>query len=153
MHHSRLSDFREITDLNNDMLLTHAVRKTIIEGLRINCLIGIFPEERIAPQPVEIDVELIVDEDCNVNADLSKVIRYDKVVEEVEKIALCGHIDLVETLAELIVTYCERFPRIRSIRVNIRKLEAIVNANSVGVELFRVYKAPEAAAFGVVSST
>jgi len=117
----------------------HALRRTIVEGLRLSCRIGIFPEERINPQPIEIDIELLVSEDSNVQAELSTVIRYDIIVDKVEAIATSGHIDLVETLAERILDYCETFKGVLSARVGVRKPNAIKNANSVGVELHRVY--------------
>jgi len=139
MQNSIVNPFQDEAFIERKLNPHHAFRKTIVEGLRLSCLIGIFPEERIHPQPIEVNIELLVDEDRDVQAELSTVIRYDQIVDRVEAIASSGHIDLVETLAERILDYCETFRGVLSARVAIRKPNAIKNANSVGVELHRVY--------------
>lgn len=139
MQNLAASSFQEDPCIGKKLTPLRAIRKTFVDGLRINCMIGIFPEEHVSPQPIEVNVELTVNEDPAVYTGLGTVIRYDRIVEEIEKIASSGHIDLVETFAEQIVEYCEGFEGILSIRVGVRKLIAIKNANSVGVELQRVY--------------
>lgn len=139
MQNSTANSFQEDPCIGKKLTPQRAIRKTLVDGLRINCMIGIFPEEHVSPQPIEVNVELTVKENRAVYTGLDNVIRYDKIVEEIEKIASFGHIDLVETLAEQLVEYCECFEGILSIRVGVRKLNAIKNANSVGVELHRVY--------------
>jgi dihydroneopterin aldolase len=111
-------------------------RRTRVEGLVLLCRIGIHPEERLAPQRVRIDVELMAAED-RVPDDIDAVICYERLVERIRQIAQADHINLVETLAARIADHCCAVLAIDRVRVGVRKLDAIAEVEAVGVELER----------------
>jgi dihydroneopterin aldolase len=64
------------------------------------------------------------------------VICYEALIERIKAIALSGHVNLVETLAERISDgICSEVPAITKIKVKVCKLAAFDNVLSVGVEL------------------
>jgi len=69
--------------------------------------------------------------------DIKNVVSYEIVVRQVERIVAQGHVNLVETLAELIARECLEDVRVEAIRVRIEKPDVIANARSVGVEIER----------------
>lgn len=111
-------------------------RRTRVEGLVLLCRIGIHPQERLAPQRVRIDVELAAAEE-RVPDDIDAVICYERLVERIRQIAEADHINLVETLAARIADHCCTSLDIDRVRVGVRKLDAIVEVDAVGVELER----------------
>jgi dihydroneopterin aldolase len=111
-------------------------RRTRVEGLVLLCRIGIHPEERLAPQRVRIDVELMAAED-RVPDDIDAVICYERLIERIRQIAQADHINLVETLAARIADHCCAVLAIDRVRVGVRKLDAIAEVEAVGVELER----------------
>ena len=117
----------------------HTVRRTFIDGLRLDCSIGIFPYEREIAQPIEIDVELAVIDPKEDEANADSIIRYDLLVKKIERTVCAGHIDFVETITERIADLCDQFVGVSYVSVRVRKLQAIPNARSVGVTIERKY--------------
>jgi dihydroneopterin aldolase len=114
-------------------------RRTRIEGLVLLCRIGIHAQERLAPQRVRIDVELVAGEEPKgVPDDINAVICYERLVERIRQIAQAEHINLVETLAARIADHCCASLDISCVRVGVRKLDALADVEAVGVELERV---------------
>jgi dihydroneopterin aldolase len=110
-----------------------------VEGLVILCRIGIHPKERIDPQRVRVDVELVASEDPNgVPDDIGAVICYERLVDRIRDIAHAGHINLVETLAARIADYCCASLDVDRVRIGVRKLDAIADVEAAGVVLDRV---------------
>ena len=61
--------------------------------------------------------------------------NYETLAEKARALAAFGHIELVETFAERLATVCLDHPRAVSVRVRVRKPEAINGADAAGVEL------------------
>ena len=74
-----------------------------IEGLVLDCRIGIHDHEKRHSQRIRIDIELVRRELENPTEDVyGRVMCYETVIEKVRAIAMEGHIKLIETLAERI---------------------------------------------------
>ncbi len=100
--------------------------------------IGIYDHEHDAPQRVRINIDLMVREATNFDADrYRQVVCYAEVVEGVRSLAAQGHINLVETLASRIADLCLADDRIEHVTVRAEKLDAIVDVASVGIEIER----------------
>ena len=56
----------------------------------------------------------------------------------IRKIVATGHINLVETLAELIADRCLEDPRVKKVKVRVEKMDVFADATSVGVEIERL---------------
>lgn len=114
------------------------LRHVFIRDLMVEADIGVHRHENGQKQPVRINIDLTVDERGAAVADrLANVVDYETVVKRVRAIIDRGHVNLVETLAELIAQDCLRDERVLVARIRIEKLRAIPEAVSVGVEIER----------------
>ena len=110
-----------------------------IEELRISCIIGIFPQERIQEQELIIDLEL----DCEFSAlveeqRIEDTIDYAEVAEWLEIWIQEGKFLLLETLAEQAsLEVFPRYPQIQQLRLKLRKPAAIPKARAAVVSIVR----------------
>ena len=94
--------------------------------------------ERSAPQQVRINLELTINEPLGpLDDEIKNVVSYEDIVLSVKEVLVRGHINLVETLAELIVDLCFVDERVEGVCVRIEKIDAIPEAESVGVKIER----------------
>ena len=114
------------------------LRHVFVKDLEIDALLGIYPEEKARPQRIIVNIDLSVKEGNDPTSDdIKNVVSYEIVVKKVERIVAQGHVNLVETLAELIAGACLKDARVMAARVRIEKPDVIKNARSVGVEIER----------------
>ena len=114
------------------------LRHVFVKDLEIDALLGIYPEEKARPQRIIVNIDLSVKEGSDPTSDdIKNVVSYEIVVKKVERIVAQGHVNLVETLAELIALACLKDARVMAARVRIEKPDVIKNARSVGVEIER----------------
>ena len=114
------------------------LRHVFVRDLEIEALLGIYPEEKAKPQRIIVNIDLSVKEGPDrLSDDIKNVVSYEIVVKKVERIVAQGHVNLVETLAELIAAACLKDARVMAARVRIEKPDVIKNARSVGVEIER----------------
>jgi dihydroneopterin aldolase len=114
------------------------IRHVFVRDLELEALIGVHGHEKGKPQPIRINVDLTVDEGTGAVADrLKNVVNYEKVVDGIRAIIARGHVNLVETLAEMVAEACLKDKRVLVARIRIEKLKAIEGARSVGVEIER----------------
>jgi dihydroneopterin aldolase len=115
------------------------LRHVFVKDLKIDALLGIYPEEKTTPQRIIVNIDLSVKEGNDpLSDDIKNVVSYEIVVKKVEEIVAAGHVGLAETLAELIAAACLRDRRVMAARVRIEKPDVIPNARSVGVEIERL---------------
>jgi 7,8-dihydroneopterin aldolase/epimerase/oxygenase len=115
------------------------LRHVFVRDLDVMASLGIYEVEKLAPQRVVVSIDLAVIEGKEAVADdISNVVSYEIVVKKVEAIIAQGHVNLVETLAELIAASCLKDKRVVSVRVRIEKPDIIPNARSVGIEIERL---------------
>jgi 7,8-dihydroneopterin aldolase/epimerase/oxygenase len=115
------------------------LRHVFVRDLEVMATLGIHEHERLKPQRIIVNIDLSVKEgeDPMVD-DIKNVVSYEIVVKKVEAIIAQGHVNLVETLAELFAEACLKDKRVVAARVRIEKPDIIKNARSVGVEIERV---------------
>lgn len=121
---------------------TRGLRHVFITKLAVQASIGIHPHERAATQTVWISVDVAVaEQDTPPDSSISDVVCYETISNQITAIIARGHIDLVETLAEMIADEIMADKRIIQLRVKIEKPEAIDAAESVGVAIERLQTA------------
>ena len=120
-------------------LHTHeSVRKVFLKDLTFSASIGAYDEERTRPQKVVVSVQVdVVDPDDPVSENLEDVLCYHKLAKRIGEIIDNGHIVLVETLAERIAELVLASPLALGVHIVVEKPDAIENAASVGVEIYR----------------
>ncbi len=115
-----------------------AIRHVFIRDLTVACSIGIHNHEKTAAQRVRINLDLVVREDLQpLDDDINNVICYERLADGIKEIIARGHVNLVESLAESIAQMCIGDRRVKSARVRVEKLDILVGAESVGVEIER----------------
>lgn len=113
------------------------LRHVFIRDLRIDAHIGVGEDERALAQPLVLQLDLAVRERPH-GDDIDKVVCYATITRKVQALIAEGPVKLVETLAERIADLCLEDARIRLIRIEIAKPEAIAIAGAVGVAIERI---------------
>jgi dihydroneopterin aldolase len=109
-----------------------------VRDLVLPVSIGIYEQEKQAPQRVCINVELKVREgDGPIGDDIANVLSYEDIVNGIKAIVADGHINLVETLADRVADLCLADPRVVHARIGVDKLDIVPEAAAVGVEIER----------------
>ncbi len=115
-----------------------SVRRVFVKDLVLAALIGIHRHEKDGRQRVRINLEMeIVETEQPVQDRLADVVCYEDVVTAIRGIVAARHINLVESLAELVADRCLMNPRVIKVQVRVEKLDVFADASSVGVEIER----------------
>ena len=86
-----------------------------LRAMRFHALVGILPQERATPQPIEVDVTVDVD-------DGDGIVDYRALYAAAADVFAAGHIDYLEQIGERIaVGALDHSARIRRARVAVRK--------------------------------
>ncbi|HVV67906.1 MAG TPA: dihydroneopterin aldolase [Gammaproteobacteria bacterium] len=116
--------------------------KIFIEGLEVETLIGIYPEEHKAKQPLVLDIALFTDtRKAASSEDIADTINYDALAEYLQQLASNGKFFLLEALAEHLTQAILQKYSVKGVRLRIHKPNAIGNAlataQGVGIEIER----------------
>ena len=118
---------------------TRGLRHVFVNRLALAARIGIHPHERAAPQTIWVSVDAAVaEQDVAADTSINDVVCYEGISNQISEIIARGHIDLVETLAEIIADALMADKRIMQLRVKIEKPDAIAAAESVGIAIERL---------------
>lgn len=113
--------------------------QVFVKGYETKAAIGVWDFEKGTTQPLRFTINLNVTPDadgCSPDGEVDNyeyVICYQSVVETIESILSEGHIELVETLGARLIETLRADARIIKISLEIEKLAAIEQAQSVGV--------------------
>lgn len=110
-----------------------------LEHLTRELLIGILPEEKLKPQPVELDLSLYGSfSRAAGSGELNDTADYSLVYREVMEWMGSTAFDLLETLAEQTSGFIlDRFARVQALRLKITKPHALPGAALASYEIFR----------------
>lgn len=113
--------------------------KVIIKRLRVPALIGVFPEERLTPQDIFIDLEIACDSKPAALSDSVKdTVDYHAVCTRTIEYIENTSFRLVETLAENLADYILKQFQVSWLRLRITKNAFnIPNAEAVGIQIER----------------
>ena len=113
--------------------------RIFVKGLLIQASIGVYPHEHESTQPIIVDVELdMADMTLPTEDRLHETLDYSFVAEKCEELAQQAHVQLVETLADRIANWALSYdPRVQSVAVRIAKPQALLKADTAGVELVK----------------
>jgi dihydroneopterin aldolase len=109
--------------------------RVFVRDFVVSAAIGAYDFERSIRQRVVFNVEALVRRAGAHADDMRSIFSYDVILDAIRLIVGRGHVDFVETLAEEVAAILLQHARVRSVRVNIRKLEVI--EGEVGVEIRR----------------
>jgi dihydroneopterin aldolase len=111
----------------------------IIEGLKVDTVIGCFNWERQIIQPLMLDLQIKTSLEQASNSDeLDHTLNYAEICEISAKVIQDAQPKLIEHAAKLVLNALfTTFPVVESIMITIRKPAIIPQANSVGIRLER----------------
>ena len=110
-------------------------KKIIIKDLVLLLFVGIHRFEKIKKQRVKFNIEITTDP--NLRAELKSIVNYEKVIEDVKKVAEKKHFELLESLSESIFDEIFKNKKVKKIKLKIEKLDIIKITKSVGIEVIK----------------
>lgn len=111
------------------------VDRVFVRDFVVPARIGAYDFERDGQQRLVFEVDVLVRRAGAHADDMRSIFSYDVILDAIRLVVGGGHVDFVETLAEDVAAILLKHARVRSVRINIRKLDVIKGA--VGVEIRR----------------
>ncbi|TFG60306.1 MAG: dihydroneopterin aldolase [Spirochaetales bacterium] len=112
--------------------------KLFIRGLRADCIIGVFEEERKRSQQIIIDITLGTDLlAAGVSDDIGNTVDYDTLSEKVLVLVRDSGFKLIESLAAAVAELCLGEPGVMETTVKVKKPGALETAEYAGCEIRR----------------
>ncbi len=131
----------KIIELKTEKNKSSIKRSVLIKNFIIQEIIGIHEHEKIKKQKIKFNI--VIDVDQNVlpdEKDIKSIVDYEKITNKLKNLAKNKKYNFLESLAEDSFKEIFEDKRINSVKIKIEKLEAIKNADSVGVEVFKSRK-------------
>ena len=111
-----------------------------VRGLRALAICGALPEEQARPQPVEVDLDVVVDlSPAGSSDDLDDTVDYAAIAADVEQVLIHERFTLLERLAQRLAEVVLVDPRVAAVTVAVRKLRPPVpqQLDTTGVRITR----------------
>ena len=125
----------ELKSLNNKNTIKRSI---LIKDFIVNEIIGVHEHEKINKQKIIFNI--VIDINQNILPDeknISSIVDYEKITNKLKSLVKYKNYNFLESLAEDSFKEIFEDNRINSIKIKIEKPEAIENAKSVGVEVFK----------------
>ena len=119
-----------------------AIKRTVfIKDFIIEEIIGIHKHEKIKKQKIKFNIVLDVNQSFVPDEkDINSIVDYEKITNKLENLTKNKKYNFLESLVEDSFKEIFEDERINSVTIKIEKPEAIKNAKSVGVEVFKTRK-------------
>ena len=113
-------------------------RTVLIKNFIIYEIIGIHQHEKIKKQKIIFNIVINVNQNIYPDENnLASIVDYEKITNKLKKLAINKKYNFLESLAEDSFNEIFADKRINSVKIKIEKPDAITNAQSVGVEVFK----------------
>ena len=120
----------------------NTIKRTVfIKDFVIDEIIGFHEHEKIKKQKIKFNIVLDVNQSSVPDEkDIKSIVDYEKITNKLENLTKSKKYNFLESLAEDSFKEIFEDKRINSMTIKIEKPEAIKNAKSVGVEVFKTRK-------------
>ena len=111
-----------------------------LRALRVVCIVGVLPEERERPQPLEIDVDIYADlSAAGQSDDLNDTLDYGEAAATVVQICASAKAQLLEHLGQLVADQLLGYSQVSAVDVTIKKLRPPIplDIRHTGIRLVR----------------
>ena len=117
----------------------NSVKRTVfIKDFIVHKIIGIHDHEKVKKQKIKFNIVIDVNQNTIPNEkDMRSIIDYEKIITKIENLTKSTQYNFLESLAEDSFEEIFEDKRINSVKIKIEKPDAIKNADSVGVEVFK----------------
>ena len=110
-------------------------KKVIIKNLILNIFVGIHNFEKKKKQRVRFNIKINTDPNLKPNnKDLSTILNYETVINNIKAQARKQHHKLLEDLAENIFKIIFQNRIVKKVNLRIEKLDIVKNSESVGID-------------------
>ena len=111
-------------------------RKILIKDLVLKIYVGIHNFEMKKKQRVKFNIEISTDPNLKPNnKDLSSILNYEEIINEIKTLVEKFHHKLLEDLAENIFEILFKKVIVKKAIIRLEKLDIIKNTDSVGIEI------------------
>ena len=111
-------------------------RKILIKDLVLKIYVGIHDFEMKKKQRVKFNIEISTDPNLKPNnKDLSSILNYEEIINEIKTLVEKFHHKLLEDLAENIFEILFKKLIVKKAIIRLEKLDIIKNTVSVGIEI------------------
>ena len=119
-----------------------SIKRTVfIKDFIIEEIIGVHEHEKLKKQQIKFNILLDIDQNSVPNEkDIKSIVDYEKITNKLVNLTKNKKYNFLESLAEDSFKEIFEDKRINSVTIKIEKPEAIRNAKSVGVEVFKTRK-------------
>ena len=117
----------------------NSVKRTVfIKDFIVHEIIGIHDHEKIKKQKIKFNIVIDVNQNTIPDEkDIRSIIDYEKIIAKIENLTKSTQYNFLESLAEDSFEEIFEDKRINYVKIKIEKPDAIKNADSVGVEVFK----------------
>ena len=113
-------------------------RTIFIKDFIIYEIIGMHDHEKAKKQKIKFNIVIDVNQNTLPNEkDLRSIINYEKITKKLKNLVKNKKYNFLESLAEDSFVEIFKDKRISSVKIKIEKPDAIKNASSAGVEIFK----------------
>ena len=131
----------KIVELKPAKTVSTVKRTVFIKDFVINEIIGIHKHEKIKKQKIKFNIVMDINQNSFPNEkDIKSIIDYEKVTNKLRNLTRRKKYNFLESLVEDSFKEIFEDERIISASIKIEKPDAIKNARSVGVEVFKTRK-------------
>ena len=116
-----------------------SIRRTVfIKDFIVQEIIGIHEHEKTEKQKIKFNIVVNVNQNTVPDEkDIKSIVDYEKITNKLENLVKNKKYNFLESLAEDSFKEIFEDKRINSVKIKIEKPDAIKNADSVGVEVFK----------------
>ena len=116
-----------------------SIRRTVfIKDFFVQEIIGIHEHEKTEKQKIKFNIVVNVNQNTVPDEkDIKSIVDYEKITNKLENLVKNKKYNFLESLAEDSFKEIFEDKRINSVKIKIEKPDAIKNADSVGVEVFK----------------
>jgi len=131
----------KIIELKPDNKKSSIRRTVFIKDFIIQEIIGIHEHEKTKKQKIKFNIVVDVNQNTVPNEkNIKSIVDYEKITNKLENLVKNKKYNFLESLAEDSFGEIFEDKRINSVKIKIEKPEAIKNADTVGVEVFKTRK-------------
>ena len=116
--------------------IQYSDEEILLENLRVDCIIGIHPHERINEQPLVISLRFPWDfAAAAASESVADTVDYGQVARAVRSFVVQGRFELLETLARRLAEHVLQSFGVAWVRLQVRKPGAVPDSDGAAVAL------------------
>ena len=116
----------------------HQWDKVLINDLTVDAILGILPNERITTQRVVINLTIFTDtQPAAKSQNIADTLNHAELASQAAQRTINGEYLLIESLVEDLAALTLDHPTAKAVTVRVEKPQAVSDARSVGVEIYR----------------